>query len=410
MKKVKRKRERLRTIDLRIVQEGSALTVCHNQEPIRTPAGKILQSENEAILKCIIQDLQEFPTLDVQGGALNVPRATSAYYLFCTVLDFIDEGKGLSAHDIQHLLEHDPVFYPGAGPEWVDQLSAWEGARAFIKNTTGQDLRPRTSYGPAEWTSLAQTLSRVFDALPSPQRAAVDSLRTLFEGTVVFALALAMGNMGLDEYTSAVLATSPAHAGIFGFASGTKSPDKVHQEAFRDIRQIAQTVREFLACADPIHQLIQAGESRKREFKSTLRRNLRTGQHDDAVTHAVLKTIAAFLNSDGGVLLIGVTDSGERLGIEADGFENDDKFLLHLHQRISSALGVAAETFVDHQIVRSADKRICKVECNPSRDPVFLSMKGNHEEEFYIRTGPATTRLGPREILKYSQEHFQSDN
>ena len=48
-------------------------------------------------------------------------------------------------------------------------------------------------------------------------------------------------------------------------------------------------------------ELIKRGESKTLEVKSTLRWNLNEGRQDDkAVTHAVLKTIAAFLNTEGG--------------------------------------------------------------------------------------------------------------
>ena len=49
-----------------------------------------------------------------------------------------------------------------------------------------------------------------------------------------------------------------------------------------------------------VRSLIKAGESRVVEFKSTARRNLHTGAPDEAVTWAVVKTIAAFMNTHGG--------------------------------------------------------------------------------------------------------------
>lgn len=383
-------------------------TVCHGKEAVKTPAGKVVQSENELVLRRMIQDMQELPTLPLKNGIPADPRPTSVYYLFSTLVDFLDEGKGLSAADIRHLLEHDPIFYPSAGPEWPEQLSAWEGARKFLDDR-GHRLRPRPAYSLEEWTSLGTSLASLFETLSRPQRAAVDSLRTLLDGTVVFALAFVTNSLEPNEYAHAVLAASLAHAGIFGFPGGRKSPEKVHQEAFAAIKRTAQTAQDFLGCfEDPIKALIESGENRRMEFKSTLRRNLKTGLSDDAVTHAVLKTIAAFLNSEGGILLIGVRDTGEAIGLEADSFESDDKFLLHLHNKISTTMGASAEAYVDHHIVKSAEKRVCKVECRPAPQPVFLTPKGGQEEEFYIRTGPATTRLGPRELLKYTGEHFRS--
>jgi hypothetical protein len=74
-------------------------------------------------------------------------------------------------------------------------------------------------------------------------------------------------------------------------------------------------------------ELIKRGESKTLEFKSTLRWSLKENRKDDkGVTHAVLKTVAAFLNTEGGDLLIGVADDGSVVGIEHDQLDNDDKF------------------------------------------------------------------------------------
>ena len=72
-------------------------------------------------------------------------------------------------------------------------------------------------------------------------------------------------------------------------------------------------------------ELIASGETEGVEFKSTLRTNLHTGQVDDKMHLAALKTLAAFLNAGGGTLLIGVADNGLIVGLHADGFANEDK-------------------------------------------------------------------------------------
>lgn len=87
-------------------------------------------------------------------------------------------------------------------------------------------------------------------------------------------------------------------------------------------------------------ELIKRGESKTLEFKSTLRWSLKEDRRDDkGVTHAALKTIAAFLNTEGGDLLIGVADDGSIVGIERDQLENDDKFMRHLTQIVRNGMG-----------------------------------------------------------------------
>ncbi len=68
---------------------------------------------------------------------------------------------------------------------------------------------------------------------------------------------------------------------------------------------------QYLRAHRNAEELIKRGESKTLEFKSTLRWSLKEDRQDDkGVTHAVLKTIAAFLNTEGGDLLIGVADDG----------------------------------------------------------------------------------------------------
>ena len=65
------------------------------------------------------------------------------------------------------------------------------------------------------------------------------------------------------------------------------------------------------------------------------------------MTYAALKTIAAFLNTGGGDLLLGVADDRTVLGIDHDRLENDDKFKRHLAQAADNDLGDRAGTCID---------------------------------------------------------------
>jgi len=157
-------------------------------------------------------------------------------------------------------------------------------------------------------------------------------------------------------------------------------------------------------------ELLKQHESKTLEFKSTLRWNLREARKDPTVvTHAVLKTIAAFLNTDGGDLLIGVADDKSIVGIEEDRFENDDNFLLHLSHVIGAALGDRAGTLVDGKMETVHGKTVCLVSCQRSSEPVYFSWRGMEEYEegdFYVRSGPETVKLDPEGTAKYIQTRF----
>jgi predicted HTH transcriptional regulator len=159
--------------------------------------------------------------------------------------------------------------------------------------------------------------------------------------------------------------------------------------------------------SDSVAVLVDAGEGAKVEFKSTFRWDLRQNKKSDAITHASLKSIAAFLNTDGGTLLIGITDDGAAVGIQADGFPNDDKFRLHLYGEIKASMGIETCTLVDANIEMYDGRKVCVVRCRPSSQPVYVRGNGK-EEEFFIRIGPSSARLGPRELVSYISRRFSA--
>ena len=80
-----------------------------------------------------------------------------------------------------------------------------------------------------------------------------------------------------------------------------------------------QAVKEQLA-TDSLVTRIKHGETATLEFKSSLRYNIRANKIDKDIENSVLKTIAAFCNTKGGELLIGVADDKSIVGIEHEGF------------------------------------------------------------------------------------------
>ena len=157
-------------------------------------------------------------------------------------------------------------------------------------------------------------------------------------------------------------------------------------------------------------ELIKRGESKTLEFKSTLRWGLEEDRQDDKfVTHAVLKTIAAFLNTEGGDLLIGVEDDGSIVGIERDQLETDDKFMLHLSQVVRNGLGDRAGTCIDPKVQIVQGKTVCVVSCQRSPEPVYLRWKGvekRPEGDFFVRSGPGTVALPPESAAEYVRTRF----
>lgn len=148
-----------------------------------------------------------------------------------------------------------------------------------------------------------------------------------------------------------------------------------------------------------VRALIAKGENRYIEFKSTLRMNLHSKKPGKEIEIAWLKGIAGFLNTDGGTLLLGVTDDGEITGLERDVFENEDKCRLHFKNLIATHIGAELSKHIRFSLVPVDGKTVGVVHCARSSEPVFL--KNGNKEAFYIRNGPSSDELPVSKALKY---------
>lgn len=172
----------------------------------------------------------------------------------------------------------------------------------------------------------------------------------------------------------------------------------------RDAFQLLSPAHPAPSAPRPIAELVSAGESPHVEFKSTLRLNLHTHQYDPKMELAVLKTIAGLLNSQGGTLIVGVQDDGTPIGIEVDGFPNEDKFSLHFINLVTHRIGSPHMMYIHPRFEDYRGKRVFVVECWAARSAVYVKDPGG--DRFYVRTGPATSELGGKDALAFIQERF----
>lgn len=375
---------------------------------LRTPAGNLVSSPNHALLLHMVRELEEHPVLHVDDGIILEPRPLCAYLLFSTQRDFIEIDPELDRDTVAHALEHDPILDPAAGPEWADQLRAWEPVAKFVRGV-GAKLRPRAAYEQVELAALIDGVTTRWNRLSAAGKSVVANLQVLTEGNIIASVALAAGECTPVEFANAVLAATPLHH-LFGIDfDDDVSPEEQHRDAFRQYKDLARVCVDYLAFfpQEGVSALVAAGESTSLEFKSTLRWDLRQDKKNDEITHAALKTIAAFANSEGGCLLLGVADDGTALGIEADKFQNEDKYLLHLMDAIKTTMGANVAALVDPKFDVLQGKRVCVVRCRKSHEPVYLRKKGG-DEAFFIRTGPSSAQLSPRELVSYMRDHFKS--
>jgi len=126
-----------------------------------------------------------------------------------------------------------------------------------------------------------------------------------------------------------------------------------------------------------IEDMIEEGESQFLEFKSSLRWNYEHSVIDKRLEGVILKSIAAFNNAKGGILMIGVSDEGEILGLEPDydtfkEGNNKDVFERHLRNLINNSYSTEyATNKLTITFPKVGDKEICVIEIDKGTSPLY---------------------------------------
>jgi predicted HTH transcriptional regulator len=205
-----------------------------------------------------------------------------------------------------------------------------------------------------------------------------------------------------------------------------------------DRPQSAQIVLDELRSIErtaDLDKLISAGENAQLEFKQTMRWDTRLHRRNPELLRACVKAVCAFLNGEGGTLLIGVASSGEPTGLEDDlqDFKKDrntDGFESRLREALVSGLDPESSHLVTVSFPVVRGVQICRVDIERSSYPVFLLSKNipqfyiRQEEappqparcpscgelidppEFYVRKGNASRPLDVRQTHEYIRDHW----
>jgi len=324
----------------------------------------------------------DFWSITLPNDLATAAARSPSWFAYCAALNLLDAQVLFSKMKVSELL--DPVTHA--------KKAALERHHLFPKNYLAsidiKDDRDRNqiaNFALVEWDDNIH----ISDAPPSeylPQymarfKASPEKLAVMLE---MHALPPGWEHMPYNEFLTERrrLLAQVIKAGYTRLTEGEKDNDSL-----------------VISATD----LIARGESNTVEFKSTLRVNLHTGQKDSKIEHASLKTIAAFLNTRGGYLLIGVDDSGLILGLDYDGFASPDKMLLHLDNIITNKIGSHHMLYIQPRIENHTNKCVLVVQCSPGSAPAYVN-DGN--KRFYIRAGASTKEVPVDEIHTYIQRRF----
>lgn len=180
-------------------------------------------------------------------------------------------------------------------------------------------------------------------------------------------------------------------------------PKEIKDAALAAYREFApKTVDQQVAA------LITAGESAIVEFKSSVRWDMRESRLNEALKFSTIKTVAAFLNSNGGTLLIGVDDTRKVVGLQGDysafkKTDSRDAFENWLTTQLLEQFGKPAARYFALDFHQINGQDVCRILAEPSPTPVFVTDK---TEQLYIRTGNSTRPLSAREGIEYSRQRW----
>jgi hypothetical protein len=171
---------------------------------------------------------------------------------------------------------------------------------------------------------------------------------------------------------------------------------------------------------DEVRAEIDGGENARVELKSSLLFDHLKAQHhrdaspaelkSDEVLFSSLKTMAGFLNSDGGVLYVGVNDQGESIGIEFDfplisskpERQTLDGWQLFLRATVETSFkdGRTINDYVDCTTYDIAGRNIARIIVSPRRQLSFVK-KGNGGCLLYRRNGNRTENVAIENVEEF---------
>ena len=188
------------------------------------------------------------------------------------------------------------------------------------------------------------------------------------------------------------------------------------EELVAAIEECINPERDSFTVPD-MYKLLEMEEYEHLEFKSSLRFDHHSGKMNRDLEKAAMKTVAAFLNTHGGELVIGVNNARELVGLANDyqtlQHQNSDGFENHFTQVFNAMIGPEFRHLVKlwfpkveqacpndrSDSVGRAD--LCVIQTLKSKMPVYL--KTDNDEYFFVRTGNTTTSLKMSEIEAYQR-------
>ena len=432
----------IQPIMLKIVSKNNDYLIKINNADkfISTPSGNLILSRDKELIELIIVELQKFYELEIdkKNSILGEPvERVSLYSLLSTEIDFWrDTSKKFPLSEMEKKINIDPITNLSPGPEMSDQVHQWQdiikllndkgydfykiqyfGEKKIIKNLAKEILYDFSNAQPFQKTIFIQ-LTHIFDSIISSWAFVFGNIPhskfpVIFTETAAFQkiidLAPIEKKLGEDgKYSDGAYPIE-----LMGKVIKEETKEEIEKKSLKKIEVFKELEEIFLIC-EKFKQinskeilfflnLIENGESKKVEFKETLSLDIKNQTKEKWIEESILKTIAGYLNSEGGHLFIGIDDNGTSIGIKNEIsklFKSKDKILLHLKNLIKHKIGETVFPLISFRIIEIHNNDILYVNCKKSDREILI---GN---DFYIRSGPSTDKIEGKQMIDYIRKNF----
>jgi hypothetical protein len=265
-----------------------------------------------------------------------------------------------------------------------------QGCRIGLKNKEGYFF----------WDYLSQKEQALFNALAISEEG---DLKVLLDRQKIFTIA--------EEYAAGGIALLKEK--VFGEEYGSyvkKLESELLNIQQKDQEKLKIPVPDVANVEKlPIKELIAKGEGEYLEFKSTIFWNIATGARDIKMAEIIVKVISSFMNSKGGILLVGVSDNKEILGLDDDlklCKNSLDKLEVQITDFISKCIKKNNMLYVKLNFEKVDDKYIAIFRVKEAPHAVYVEYEVG-KQNFFIRVGNNSEPLSMIEAIGYVKDKWQ---
>ena len=409
-----------------------------------------LGHKNKEFMEFIIDDLDNCRSTKIKDGFIDI-QDFCAYRIFSTQLHGTEKNEYYEYYP--HAIYEDEIWYsifndPNSelrllsmrisvlesleekyGKKEILELRQFGMGRLYEKNPIRGNLSGEDN--PFEYISIdkykklpvIKKIIKDIKNLSHEEQACLMTLQATNQKSLITSLCLVLGIIRKEEFVKAMLSFHGELIELMPDEDGEVSEENTNeiQRLARHTHTLAATtVNDYLDHFDEINEmqvkflsLVKNHESKTVELKSSFFICQKTNNKLNKIPHSAVKTIAGFMNASGGILIIGVDDNQEFIGLEAaekKQYKNDDNYQTNINSYIAKLIGNVALQKIKFNFVSHDDKRFLLIEVKsnlPSATWVF-DQKHNKEKKklekekiFYLRREKETVALDSYETTEY---------